>query len=42
MIIIIGMNQIRELLIMMAEKDEELEKLIKDNMELKKVGKKIV
>lgn len=36
------MNQIRELLIMMAEKDEELEKLIKDNMELKKVGKKIV
>lgn len=42
MIIIIGMNQIRELVIMMAEKDEELEKLIKDNMELKKVGKKIV
>lgn len=36
------MNQIRELVIMMAEKDEELEKLIKDNMELKKVGKKIV
>ena len=36
------MNQIRELVIMMAEKDEEFEKLIKDNMELKKVGKKIV
>ncbi|HIU39736.1 MAG TPA: Rpn family recombination-promoting nuclease/putative transposase [Candidatus Aphodocola excrementigallinarum] len=33
---------VRELVIMMAEKNEELEKLIKDNMELRKVGEKIV
>ena len=33
---------VRELVIMMAEKDEELEKLIQDNMELRKVGEKIV
>ncbi len=33
---------VRELVIMMAEKDEELEKLIQDNMELRKVGDKIV
>ena len=32
----------RELVIMMTEKDEELEKLIADNMELRKVGEKIV
>lgn len=33
---------VRELVIMMAEKNEELEKLIQDNMELRKVGEKIV
>lgn len=33
---------VRELVIMMAEKNEELEKLIADNMELRKVGEKIV
>ena len=33
---------LRELMIMMVENDKELEKLIKDNMELKKVGEKIV
>ncbi len=33
---------IKELVIMMAEKNEELEKLIKNNMELRKVGEKIV
>ena len=33
---------VRELMIMMTEKNEELERLIKDNMELRKVGEKIV
>lgn len=33
---------VKELVIMMTEKNEELEKLIKDNMELRKVGEKIV
>lgn len=33
---------VKELVIMMADRNEELEKLIKDNMELKKVGEKIV
>ncbi len=33
---------VRELMIMMVEKNDELEKLIKDNMELRKVGEKIV
>ena len=33
---------VRELVIMMVEKNEELEKLIQENMELRKVGEKIV
>ena len=33
---------VKELVIMMTEKNEELERLIKDNMELRKVGEKIV